>query len=139
MHQYFVKISIFLLIVCSVDDSESKQGACLSYGHSCWGAHGKRNTNVPNYPNDWFLYRMSLLRKNDNRDATMELNQQSDDGDVPNYFNILKTYIQRSAKKTNNEDIDGPWNAQRGQPKNRYVETFAMDPENDYRLIVNNN
>lgn len=21
-------------------------GSCLSYGHSCWGAHGKRSSNV---------------------------------------------------------------------------------------------
>ncbi|PNF20848.1 hypothetical protein B7P43_G11825 [Cryptotermes secundus] len=27
--------------------AECAAGSCLSYGHSCWGAHGKRSGNVP--------------------------------------------------------------------------------------------
>ncbi|KAI5634228.1 hypothetical protein NE865_13029 [Phthorimaea operculella] len=30
-------------------------GSCLSYGHSCWGAHGKRSAKPPAAAPDWFL------------------------------------------------------------------------------------
>ncbi|XP_013184365.1 uncharacterized protein LOC106130141 isoform X1 [Amyelois transitella] len=36
-------------------------GSCLSYGHSCWGAHGKRSGRPPVSAPDWYLTRM--LRK----------------------------------------------------------------------------
>ncbi|XP_048477883.1 uncharacterized protein LOC119691138 isoform X1 [Plutella xylostella] len=36
-------------------------GSCLSYGHSCWGAHGKRSGKPPASAPDWYLTR--LLRK----------------------------------------------------------------------------
>ncbi|KAG7309812.1 hypothetical protein JYU34_004316, partial [Plutella xylostella] len=35
--------------------------SCLSYGHSCWGAHGKRSGKPPASAPDWYLTR--LLRK----------------------------------------------------------------------------
>ncbi|XP_049870854.1 neuropeptide CCHamide-1 isoform X1 [Pectinophora gossypiella] len=43
-------------------------GSCLSYGHSCWGAHGKRSGKPPVTAPDWFLAK--LFRRMD----TAELN-----------------------------------------------------------------
>ncbi|XP_030030881.2 uncharacterized protein LOC115447790 isoform X1 [Manduca sexta] len=36
-------------------------GSCLSYGHSCWGAHGKRSGKPPAAAPDWYLTR--ILRR----------------------------------------------------------------------------
>ncbi|XP_013184366.1 neuropeptide CCHamide-1 isoform X2 [Amyelois transitella] len=47
-----------LLVICL---AESATGSCLSYGHSCWGAHGKRSGRPPVSAPDWYLTRM--LRK----------------------------------------------------------------------------
>ncbi|XP_048004248.1 uncharacterized protein LOC125240394 isoform X1 [Leguminivora glycinivorella] len=33
-------------------------GSCLSYGHSCWGAHGKRSAKPPTAAPDWYLTRL---------------------------------------------------------------------------------
>ncbi|CAB3235339.1 unnamed protein product [Arctia plantaginis] len=45
-------------------------GSCLSYGHSCWGAHGKRSGKPPGSAPDWYLSR--LLRR---MAASAELNR----------------------------------------------------------------
>ncbi|XP_048477885.1 uncharacterized protein LOC119691138 isoform X2 [Plutella xylostella] len=47
-----------LLVICLV---QCAAGSCLSYGHSCWGAHGKRSGKPPASAPDWYLTR--LLRK----------------------------------------------------------------------------
>ncbi|XP_050349229.1 neuropeptide CCHamide-1 isoform X1 [Nymphalis io] len=36
-------------------------GSCLSYGHSCWGAHGKRSGKAPASAPDWYITR--ILRR----------------------------------------------------------------------------
>ncbi|XP_049870856.1 neuropeptide CCHamide-1 isoform X2 [Pectinophora gossypiella] len=54
-----------LLVVCL---AECATGSCLSYGHSCWGAHGKRSGKPPVTAPDWFLAK--LFRRMD----TAELN-----------------------------------------------------------------
>ncbi|XP_045535375.1 neuropeptide CCHamide-1 isoform X1 [Papilio machaon] len=33
-------------------------GSCLSYGHSCWGAHGKRSGKSLSSAPDWYLTRI---------------------------------------------------------------------------------
>ncbi|XP_050545104.1 uncharacterized protein LOC126907687 [Daktulosphaira vitifoliae] len=131
MYQNFTKIYLFLLIVWIVENSESKQGACLSYGHSCWGAHGKRNENLSNNPNSWFLYKMAMMHKNDN--VPIELRHQSNEGNLPNYFNILKTYMRNFEKNINSEDYDSPSNLQLKLSSSKYVEPY-MEPENHYRI-----
>ncbi|XP_018323753.1 uncharacterized protein LOC108736002 isoform X2 [Agrilus planipennis] len=42
-----IQISCFILLF--IYFAESAAGSCLNYGHSCWGAHGKRN-NAPPIP-----------------------------------------------------------------------------------------
>lgn len=39
------KISIVDFRLISFSILYSSLGSCLSYGHSCWGAHGKRSSN----------------------------------------------------------------------------------------------
>ncbi|XP_075976089.1 neuropeptide CCHamide 1 isoform X1 [Anticarsia gemmatalis] len=67
-------------------------GSCLSYGHSCWGAHGKRSGKPPGSAPDWYLTRLlrrmaanaelnrvkQLATKNDDIDAIYQLNMQDD-------------------------------------------------------------
>ncbi|XP_011870224.1 PREDICTED: uncharacterized protein LOC105563329 isoform X2 [Vollenhovia emeryi] len=52
-----VQTCIVMLIVCSVGCAA---GSCLSYGHSCWGAHGKRS-DVQGVPTVRFLAAKTLL------------------------------------------------------------------------------
>lgn len=59
----FVKFSILVFLLCSVHctagrftvkdarNKHKKISNCLSYGHSCWGGHGKRSDNAVNTPN----------------------------------------------------------------------------------------
>ncbi|XP_026330404.1 uncharacterized protein LOC113237904 isoform X2 [Hyposmocoma kahamanoa] len=56
-----------LLIICLV---ECASGSCLSYGHSCWGAHGKRSAKPPAAAPDWFIAKLLL-----NMDSNGELNR----------------------------------------------------------------
>ncbi|XP_053605465.1 neuropeptide CCHamide-1 isoform X2 [Plodia interpunctella] len=51
-------VLVLLLVVCL---AESATGSCLSYGHSCWGAHGKRSGRPPVSTQDMYLTR--LLRR----------------------------------------------------------------------------
>ncbi|XP_048004252.1 neuropeptide CCHamide-1 isoform X2 [Leguminivora glycinivorella] len=48
-------ILALLLIICL---AECATGSCLSYGHSCWGAHGKRSAKPPTAAPDWYLTRL---------------------------------------------------------------------------------
>ncbi|XP_034828772.1 uncharacterized protein CCHa1 isoform X1 [Maniola hyperantus] len=45
-------------------------GSCLSYGHSCWGAHGKRSGKPPAAAPGWYITR--ILRR---MAASSELNR----------------------------------------------------------------
>ncbi|XP_041968125.1 uncharacterized protein LOC121725302 [Aricia agestis] len=55
-------------------------GSCLSYGHSCWGAHGKRSGTAPSSAPDWYitriLRRMAALNELQNRP------RQNDESDI---------------------------------------------------------
>ncbi|XP_050349230.1 neuropeptide CCHamide-1 isoform X2 [Nymphalis io] len=51
-------ILVLFLIVCLVNCAT---GSCLSYGHSCWGAHGKRSGKAPASAPDWYITR--ILRR----------------------------------------------------------------------------
>ncbi|XP_026330403.1 uncharacterized protein LOC113237904 isoform X1 [Hyposmocoma kahamanoa] len=48
----------------------TRGGSCLSYGHSCWGAHGKRSAKPPAAAPDWFIAKLLL-----NMDSNGELNR----------------------------------------------------------------
>ncbi|XP_032515812.1 neuropeptide CCHamide-1 isoform X2 [Danaus plexippus] len=48
-------------------------GSCLSYGHSCWGAHGKRSGKEPSSAPDWYITR--ILRR---MAANSDLNNSRD-------------------------------------------------------------
>ncbi|XP_039750596.1 neuropeptide CCHamide-1 [Pararge aegeria] len=58
-------------------------GSCLSYGHSCWGAHGKRSGKPPASAPDWYITRIlrRMAASNDlNRAKQLEnQNNQNDD------------------------------------------------------------
>ncbi|CAH0582910.1 unnamed protein product [Chrysodeixis includens] len=67
-------------------------GSCLSYGHSCWGAHGKRSGKPPASAPDWYITRLlqrmaanaemnrakQLAAKNDDINAIYQLNMPDD-------------------------------------------------------------
>ncbi|XP_065169826.1 neuropeptide CCHamide-1 isoform X2 [Atheta coriaria] len=83
-----VKLAMLLVFCCF---AESASGSCIRYGHSCWGAHGKRShhdntlkNNAVGLKNDpmlnedarWFIAR--LLQTNENR-LLKGLRDQMDD------------------------------------------------------------
>uniref|UniRef100_A0A1B6CTD2 Uncharacterized protein n=1 Tax=Clastoptera arizonana TaxID=38151 RepID=A0A1B6CTD2_9HEMI len=42
-----------------VDLAGCTTGSCLSYGHSCWGAHGKRSSEAQD--SRWFISRLAPI------------------------------------------------------------------------------
>ncbi|XP_045496625.1 neuropeptide CCHamide-1 isoform X2 [Colias croceus] len=69
---------IILLIVCL---TEGATGSCLSYGHSCWGAHGKRSGKPPASAPDWFITRMLRRMANNEMHNTNNFEVKHDDAD----------------------------------------------------------
>ncbi|XP_023934759.2 neuropeptide CCHamide-1 isoform X1 [Bicyclus anynana] len=66
-----------ILVACLV---ECATGSCLSYGHSCWGAHGKRSGKPPATAPDWYLTR--ILRRmvaNSELNRAKQLASQNED------------------------------------------------------------
>ncbi|XP_052739867.1 neuropeptide CCHamide-1 isoform X2 [Bicyclus anynana] len=66
-----------VLVACLV---ECATGSCLSYGHSCWGAHGKRSGKPPATAPDWYLTR--ILRRmvaNSELNRAKQLASQNED------------------------------------------------------------
>ncbi|CAG4946063.1 unnamed protein product [Colias eurytheme] len=56
-------------------------GSCLSYGHSCWGAHGKRSGKPPASAPDWFITRMLRRMANNEMHNTNNFEVKHDDAD----------------------------------------------------------
>ncbi|CAH0723944.1 unnamed protein product, partial [Brenthis ino] len=52
-------------------------GSCLSYGHSCWGAHGKRSGKPPASAPDWYITR--ILRRVAANNEMNRIQQNEDD------------------------------------------------------------
>ncbi|CAI6343881.1 unnamed protein product [Macrosiphum euphorbiae] len=136
MHKFFVQIYIFVLIIWAVEKSDCKQGAaCLNYGHSCWGAHGKRN--VPNDLDSLIRYRMAVFKKSGHRDSYINPNADQSQEDIPNYYNIFKHYSKINSMKTNNDDTVDTWSL---EPSNNlpsggsYYEDQVLDPRIEYKL-----
>ncbi|XP_026727232.1 uncharacterized protein LOC113493442 isoform X2 [Trichoplusia ni] len=83
------KVFALLLVICL---AECVTGSCLSYGHSCWGAHGKRSGKPPASAPDWYITRLlqrmaanaemnrakQLAAKNDDINAIYQLNMPDD-------------------------------------------------------------
>nr|XP_049693225.1 neuropeptide CCHamide-1 isoform X2 [Helicoverpa armigera] len=83
------KVFVLLLVICLV---ECVTGSCLSYGHSCWGAHGKRSGKPPASAPDWYITRLlrrmaanaelnhvkQLATKNDDIDAIYQMTMPDD-------------------------------------------------------------
>ncbi|VVC24868.1 Hypothetical protein CINCED_3A002257 [Cinara cedri] len=148
MHKSFAKLYLFALIAWAVEKSECKQGACLSYGHSCWGAHGKRDADATNGP--LFLYRLALLQQKSaaaagaDSDSSVDRNpQQASQGEglsppLPqDYFNIWKAYAERNAMKKNNDELPNAWNIRSSEyaPNGGYYDTESVDPRTAYKLM----
>ncbi|XP_038219883.1 neuropeptide CCHamide-1 isoform X2 [Zerene cesonia] len=74
---------IILLIVCL---TEGATGSCLSYGHSCWGAHGKRSGKPPASAPDWFITRM--LRRMANNEMQNGNNFEVKHNDADDIFRV---------------------------------------------------
>ncbi|XP_003243346.1 uncharacterized protein LOC100570556 isoform X2 [Acyrthosiphon pisum] len=137
MHKFFVQIYIFVLIIWAVEKSDCKQGAaCLNYGHSCWGAHGKRN--VPNDLDSLIRYRMAVFKKSGHRDSFINPNADQSQEDIPNYYNIFKHYSKINSVKTNNDDTVDTWSL---EPSNNlpsggsYYEDQVLDPRIEYKIM----
>ncbi|CAH2040212.1 unnamed protein product, partial [Iphiclides podalirius] len=105
----FTGILVLLLVICLVECATEQRinnrgsksasliekvngwrsqrgGSCLSYGHSCWGAHGKRSGKSPSSAPDWYLTR--ILRR---MAADSELNhvrQEVGNDDVGDIFRL---------------------------------------------------
>ncbi|XP_039290616.1 uncharacterized protein LOC111059747 [Nilaparvata lugens] len=54
---FYCTAAVFLCLAATA------AGSCLSYGHSCWGAHGKRNgagsSSTSSEDAQWFLSRLA--------------------------------------------------------------------------------
>ncbi|CAK1579102.1 unnamed protein product [Parnassius mnemosyne] len=59
-------------------------GSCLSYGHSCWGAHGKRSDKSPSSAPDWYLTKIlrHMTVNSDLNRARHELAKSDDANDI---------------------------------------------------------
>ncbi|XP_026489527.2 neuropeptide CCHamide-1 isoform X2 [Vanessa tameamea] len=80
-------ILVLFVIVCLVNCAT---GSCLSYGHSCWGAHGKRSGKAPASAPDWYITRIlrrmaanSELTRAQNLDGPNENDIYRVEDDVP--------------------------------------------------------
>ncbi|CAK1543846.1 unnamed protein product [Leptosia nina] len=68
-----------LFIICL---SEGASGSCLSYGHSCWGAHGKRSGKPPASAPDWFITKMlRQIAANNDLNQGKHFETKKDDSD----------------------------------------------------------
>ncbi|XP_032515813.1 neuropeptide CCHamide-1 isoform X3 [Danaus plexippus] len=108
-------ILALVLVICLV---ECTTGSCLSYGHSCWGAHGKRSGKEPSSAPDWYITR--ILRRmaansdlNNSRDLDSRTTgdiYQANMEDLPNRF-VLGTEVisdiasKQAAKPMLDEDL----------------------------------
>ncbi|XP_045767346.1 neuropeptide CCHamide-1 isoform X1 [Maniola jurtina] len=55
-------------------------GSCLSYGHSCWGAHGKRSSKPPAAAPDWYITRiLRRMAAGSELNRAKQLDSQNDD------------------------------------------------------------
>ncbi|XP_044761667.1 uncharacterized protein LOC123318950 [Coccinella septempunctata] len=80
-----VVLTFFLFAECAA-------GSCLSYGHSCWGAHGKRSeaSSVPHLDGNRLLLARLLqpnendkeLKELDNAPTLLEIKQLLNEGGV---------------------------------------------------------
>ncbi|XP_068625948.1 uncharacterized protein CCHa1 [Battus philenor] len=74
-------------------------GSCLSYGHSCWGAHGKRSGKSLSSAPDWYLTR--ILRR---MAANSELNRARQEAAKNDEINdILRMEVADNAIPVNNQ------------------------------------
>ncbi|XP_022173157.1 uncharacterized protein LOC111035727 isoform X2 [Myzus persicae] len=155
MHKSLVQIYVFVLIIWAVEKSDCKQGghqnqlmnaedfdfysgACLNYGHSCWGAHGKRNAGGTNDLDTLLRYRMALFKKSGHRDSYTDPNPDQSQEDIPNYYNIFKHYSKINSMKTNDDDTVDTWSYEPSNnlPSGRsYYEDQVLDPRIEYKIM----
>ncbi|KAL0831824.1 hypothetical protein ABMA28_001354 [Loxostege sticticalis] len=95
-------ILALLLVVCL---AESATGSCLSYGHSCWGAHGKRSGRPPVTAPDWYLTRM--LRRMANN-AEMNRARQLSSNDELNAIYQVEEPTDTSNEKITSDTEEMP-------------------------------
>ncbi|KAF9408136.1 hypothetical protein HW555_012070 [Spodoptera exigua] len=81
-------------------------GSCLSYGHSCWGAHGKRSGKPPASAPDWYLTR--LLRRMAANAELNHVNQLTKNDDIDAIFQMNMPDESNAASKLMLDNDDGP-------------------------------
>ncbi|XP_035441024.2 uncharacterized protein LOC118269812 isoform X1 [Spodoptera frugiperda] len=81
-------------------------GSCLSYGHSCWGAHGKRSGKPPASAPDWYLTR--LLRRMAANAELNHVNQLTKNDDIDAIFQMNMPDDSPAANKLMLNNDDGP-------------------------------
>ncbi|KAM3967105.1 neuropeptide CCHamide 1 [Aphomia sociella] len=79
-------------------------GSCLSYGHSCWGAHGKRSGKPPVSAPDWYLTRM-LRRMTTDTELTRPRQMTSND-DISAIFQVEAPDNSPATDRLNSDNED---------------------------------
>ncbi|CAH0673861.1 unnamed protein product [Spodoptera exigua] len=97
------KVFALLLVICL---AECATGSCLSYGHSCWGAHGKRSGKPPASAPDWYLTR--LLRRMAANAELNHVNQLTKNDDIDAIFQMNMPDESNAASKLMLDNDDGP-------------------------------
>ncbi|CAG9787392.1 unnamed protein product [Diatraea saccharalis] len=102
-------ILTLFLILCI---AESATGSCLSYGHSCWGAHGKRSGRQPIAAPDWYLTKM-LRHIASNSEMNRENQMQTKNDDLSAIFQVEMPEDESATEKSLSENQDTPMAASR--------------------------
>ncbi|XP_063827662.1 neuropeptide CCHamide-1 isoform X2 [Ostrinia nubilalis] len=92
-----------MLIVCLV---ESATGSCLSYGHSCWGAHGKRSGRPPVTAPDWYL--TTMLRRMASNAELNRVRQASNNNEDLNAIFQVEVPNDTSNEKVTSDNEEMP-------------------------------
>ncbi|XP_037026298.1 uncharacterized protein LOC119067431 [Bradysia coprophila] len=106
------------------------QGSCLSYGHSCWGAHGKRANGPPRQLGRWALVKIVPDKNTDNNPRHISTDSQANEDsasifDNPSFaFTDDESQQQQQHDENNNKQVDGM------KPSLR--RSYATDPDEDF-------
>ncbi|XP_045449435.1 neuropeptide CCHamide-1 [Melitaea cinxia] len=88
-------------------------GSCLSYGHSCWGAHGKRSGRAPSSAPDWYITRiLRRMAANNNMNRAQNVEDQNEN-------DIYRVEDNATSNKiiSENEEVPMIFNARTAEAK----------------------
>ncbi|XP_063827661.1 neuropeptide CCHamide-1 isoform X1 [Ostrinia nubilalis] len=81
-------------------------GSCLSYGHSCWGAHGKRSGRPPVTAPDWYL--TTMLRRMASNAELNRVRQASNNNEDLNAIFQVEVPNDTSNEKVTSDNEEMP-------------------------------